>query len=83
LDTRWKKLYEIRKDEDNEELHNLYSSPSIIRMVKSMTMRWAAHVALKREKNIACRLLAGKPERKRPLGRRRHRWMDTIKMDLG
>jgi hypothetical protein len=52
----------------NEE-HDLYSSPSIIRIIKSRRMRWAGHVARIGEKRNACRLLAGKPEGKRPLGR--------------
>jgi hypothetical protein len=53
----------------NEELHNVYSSPSIIRMIKSRRMRWAGHVARIEEKGKACRILVGKPEGKRPLGR--------------
>jgi hypothetical protein len=66
----------------NEELHNLYSSPSIIRNVKSRRMRWAGHVARMREKRNVYRLLVGKPEGKRPLGRPRRRWIYNIKMDL-
>jgi hypothetical protein len=66
----------------NEELHDLYSSPSIIKMIKSRTMRWAGHVAEMREKRNVYRLLVGKPEGKRPLGRPRLRWVDNIKMDL-
>jgi hypothetical protein len=58
----WRKLH-------NEELHNLYSSPSIIRMMKLRRMRWAGHVArMGGEKRIAYRILVGKPEGKRPLG---------------
>jgi hypothetical protein len=68
---------------NNEELHNLYSSPSIIRIIKSRRMRWAGHVARTREKRNAYRILAGKPEGKRPLGRPRRTWVDNIKMDLG
>jgi hypothetical protein len=64
------------------ELHNLYSSPSIIRMIKSRRMRWAGHVARMGEKRNAFRVLVGKPEGKRPLGRPRRRWVDNIKMDL-
>jgi hypothetical protein len=56
----------------NEELHNLYSWPSIIRMIKSRRMRWAGHVA-RMKKKIAYRILVGKPEGKRSLGRPRHR----------
>jgi hypothetical protein len=63
----------------NEDLHNLYSSPSIITMVKSRRMRWAGHVARMEEKRNAHRLLVEKSEGKRPLGR----WVDNIKMDLG
>jgi hypothetical protein len=66
----------------NEELHNLYTSSSIIRIIKSRRMRWEGHVARIGEKRNVYRLLAGKPEGKRPLGRPRHRWTDNIKMDL-
>jgi hypothetical protein len=65
----------------NEELHNLYSLPSIIRIIKSRRMRWAGHVAQMGKRNVY-RLLVGKPEGKRPLGRPRRRWMDNIKMGL-
>jgi hypothetical protein len=71
----WRKLH-------NEELHNLYSSPNIIRIIKTRRMRWAGHVARMGEKRNVCRLLVGKPEGKRPLGRPRRRWIDNIKMDL-
>jgi hypothetical protein len=70
----WRKLH-------NEELHDLYSSPSIIRIMKSKRMRWVGHVARMGEKRDVCRLLVGKPEGKGPLGRPRHRWVDNIKMD--
>jgi hypothetical protein len=70
----WRKLH-------NEELHSLYSSPNIIRMIKSRRIRWAGHVA--RMGNMtACRILVGKPEGKRPLGRLRCRSVDNIKMHL-
>jgi hypothetical protein len=72
----WRKLH-------NKELHDLYSSPSIIRIIKSKRMRWEGHVARMGEKMNAYRLLVGKPERKRPLGRPRCRWVDNIRMDLG
>jgi hypothetical protein len=60
----------------------LYSSPSIIRIKKARRMRWAGHVALMLEKRNAYRLLVGKPEGKRSLGRPRRRWVDNIRMDL-
>jgi hypothetical protein len=72
-----------RKESHNEELRDLYSSPSIIRIIKSRRMRWAGHVARIGEKRNVYRLLVGKPEGKRPLGRPRRRWVDNIKMDLG
>jgi hypothetical protein len=71
----WRKLH-------NEELHNLYSSPSIIRIIKSRRMRWAGHVTRMGEKRNVYRLLVGKPEEKRPLGRPRRRWIDNINMNL-
>jgi hypothetical protein len=57
----------------NEEIHNLYSSPSIIRIIKSRRMRWAGHVARMGEKGNAYRIMVGKPEGKRVLGRPRCR----------
>jgi hypothetical protein len=72
----WRKLH-------NEELCDLYSSPSIIRIIKPRRMRWAGHVARMGEKRNAYRLLVGKPEGKRPLGRPRRRWVYNIRMDLG
>jgi hypothetical protein len=71
----WRELH-------NEELHNLYSSSDIIPMKKSRTMRWAGHVARMGVKRNAYRILAGKPEGKRPLGKPRRRWVDNIKIDL-
>jgi hypothetical protein len=71
----WRKLH-------YEELHNLYSSRSIIRIIKSTRMRWAGHAAEIGEKRNAYRLLLRKPEGKRPLGRTRRRWVDNIRMDL-
>ncbi|KAJ4428733.1 hypothetical protein ANN_25726 [Periplaneta americana] len=71
----WRKLH-------NTELHALYSSPDIIRNIKSRRLRWAGHVARMRESRNAYRLLVGRPEGKRRLGRPRRRWEDNIKMDL-
>jgi hypothetical protein len=69
----WRKLH-------NEEVHNLYSSPDIIRQIKSRRMRWAGHVACMGEERKVYTVLVGMPERKRPLGRPRHRWEDGIRM---
>jgi hypothetical protein len=66
----------------NEELHNLYSSPSIIIIIKSRRMRWAGHVARMRDRRNAYRILVEKPEGRRSLGRPRCRWMDNIITDL-
>jgi hypothetical protein len=66
----------------DEELRGLYSSPSIIRIIRSRRMRLAGHVARMVEKRNAYRLLVGKPERKRLLGRPRRRWVNNIRMDL-
>jgi hypothetical protein len=71
----WRKLH-------NEKLHNLYCSPSNIRMMKSRRMRCAGNVVRMGEKKNAYRILVGKPEGKRPLGGPRLMWMDNIKMDL-
>jgi hypothetical protein len=72
----WRKLH-------SGDLHNLYTSPDIIRQIKSRRMRWAGHVACMREGRNAYRVFVGKPEGKRPLERPRHRWDNGIKMDLG
>jgi hypothetical protein len=71
----WRKLH-------NEKLHNLYSSPDIIRQIKSRQMRWAGHVAHMGEDRKVYKVLVGKPEGKRPLGRPRCRWEDGIRMEL-
>jgi hypothetical protein len=71
----WRKLH-------NEELHSLYSSSSIIRMIKSRRMRWVGNVARMGEKRNAYRILVDKAEGKRPLGRPRRMWVDNIMMDL-
>jgi hypothetical protein len=63
-----------------EELHDLYSSPTILRMIKSRRIRWAEHVARMGEGRGVCRVLVGKPEGNRPLGRPRRRWEDNIKI---
>jgi hypothetical protein len=74
-DGSWRKLH-------NDELHNLYSSSKIVRVIKSRRMRWAGHVARIREGRGVYRVLVGRPEGKRPLGRPRRRWEDNIKMDF-
>jgi hypothetical protein len=66
----------------NEELQNLYSSQSMIRMIKSWRMRREGHVAQIGAKRNSYRILVGKQNGKRPLGRPRHRWVDNIKLDL-
>jgi hypothetical protein len=71
----WRKLH-------NEELHNLYSSPNIIRNIKSRRMSWTGHIVRRREMRNAYRILVRKQGRKRPLGRPRRKWADNIKMDL-
>jgi hypothetical protein len=67
---------------DNEELYKLYSSPSIIGMIKSRKMKWVEHVVCIGAKRNVYRIFVGKPEEKRPVGRSRRRWEDNIKMDL-
>ena len=66
----------------NEEINDLYSSPNIVRVIKSSKMRWAAHVARMGEERGAYRVLVGKPEGKMSVGRPRCRWVDNIRMDL-
>jgi hypothetical protein len=86
-----RKIFAPKRDEvtgewrnmHNEELRDLYSSPSIIRIIKSRRMIWTGDVERMGEKRNAYRLLVEKPEGKRPLGRRRRRWVDNIIMDLG
>jgi hypothetical protein len=70
----WRKLH--------DELRDLYSSPSIIKIMKSRKIRWAGHVERMGEKRNAYRLLVGKPEGRRPVGGPRYRWVDNIEMDL-
>jgi hypothetical protein len=74
-DGSWRKL-------DNDELHSLYSSPNIVRVIKSRRMRWAGHVALMGEGRGVYSVLVGRPKGKRPLERPRRRGEDNIKMDL-
>jgi hypothetical protein len=71
----WRRLH-------NEELNDLYSSPNIIRVIKSRRVRWAGHVARMGEGRGAYRILVGRPEGRRPLGTPRHGWEVNIKMDL-
>jgi hypothetical protein len=71
----WRKLH-------NEELHNLYSSPNIIRQIKLRRMRWVGHVAHVGGDGNVYKVLVGNPKGKKPLGRPRHRWEDGMIMDL-
>ena len=72
---KWRRLH-------NEELYALYSSPNIIRVIKSRRLRWAGHVARMGEMWVVYRALVGKPEVRRPPGRPKSRWEDNIKIDL-
>ena len=71
----WRRLH-------NEELSDLYPSSNIIQVIVSRRMRWGVHVALMGERRSAHKILVGKPEAKRPLGRPRHRLEDNIRIDL-
>ena len=71
----WRRLH-------NEELHSLYRSPNIVRVIKSRRMRWAGHVVRMEEGRSSFKILTGKPTGKIPLGRARCRWEDNIRMDL-
>ena len=71
----WRRLH-------NEELHGLYRSNSIVRVIKSIRLRWAGHVARMEEGRSAFKILTGKPTGKRPLERPRRRWEDNIRMDF-
>jgi hypothetical protein len=75
VDRSWRKLH-------SDELHSLYSSPNIVRVIKARRLRLAGHVARMGEGISVYRVLVGKPEGKRPLGRPRRRWEDNIKLDL-
>jgi hypothetical protein len=74
-DVSWRKLH-------NDELHSLYSSPNIVRVIKSRRLREAGHVARMGEGRDVYRFLVGRPEGKMPLGRPKRRWEDNIKLDL-
>jgi hypothetical protein len=74
-DELWRKFH-------NDELHNQFSSPNIIRVIKSKRMMRSRHVACLGEGRVICSVLVGRPEGKRPLGRPRRRWEDNIKLDL-
>jgi len=86
----FRRIFGPRRDEvtgecrrlHNEELNDLYSSPNIVRVMKSRRMRWAGHVARMVEERGVYRILVGKPEGRRSLGRPRRRWMDNIRMEL-
>jgi len=90
LDMALRRIFGPRRDEvmgewrrlHKEELNDLYCSPNIVRVIKSRRIRWAGHVAHMGEESGVYRVLVGKPEGKRPLGRPRRRWMDNIRMDL-
>ena len=71
----WRRLH-------NEELNDFYSSPNIMRVIKSRRIRLAGYVACLGEERRVYRVLVGKPEGRRPLGRPRRRWVDNIRMDL-
>jgi len=86
-----RRIFGSRRDEvtgewrglHNEELNDLYSSPNIVRVIKSRRMRWAGHVARMGEDRGVYRVLVGKPEGKRPLGRPRRRWVDLQEVRCG
>jgi hypothetical protein len=80
-----RRIFGPKRDEMTDgwrKLHGLYSSPSIVRVIKARRMRWAGHVARMGEVRGAYNILVGRPEGKRPLGRPRRRWEDNIKVDL-
>jgi hypothetical protein len=82
-----RKIFEPKMEEEgsrrklhNDELHSLYSSPNILRVIKSRRMRWAGHVARMGEGRVTYMVLVGRPVGKKPLGRPRRRWEDNIKL---
>jgi hypothetical protein len=84
-----RRIFGPKREEDgswitlnNDEIHSLYSSPNILRVIKWRRMRWAGHVARMGEGRCVYRLLVGRPEDKRPMGRSRRRWEDNIKTGL-
>jgi hypothetical protein len=84
-----RRIFGPKREEDgswgrlhNDELHNLYSSPTIVRVIKSRRIRLAGHMARMGEGMSVTRVLVGRPEGKRPLGRPRRRWEDNINMEL-
>ena len=85
-----RRIFEPRRDEitgewrrlHNEEVNDLHSSPNIVRVIKSRRMRWAGHVARMGEERGVYRVLVGKREGRKPVGRPRRRWVDNIRMDL-
>jgi hypothetical protein len=85
----FRKIFGLKREEDgsrrklhNDEIHSLYSSPNIVRVIKSRRIRWAGHVARMVEGRGVYRILVGRPESKRQLERPRRRWENNIKLDL-
>jgi hypothetical protein len=83
LDLKGRKTDNGKKKKHNDEVHSLYFSPNIVSVIKSRRMMWAGHVGRMGEERGVYRVLVGRPEGKRPLGRPRRRWENNIKIDLG